>query len=72
MKVVFQNPSKELLHEIGKKLGSDLSGSDEITLSGVIDIKDMRKIASSDFALYRKDSIIYVDNADFSSMEVQL
>lgn len=72
MKVVLQNPSTMILGQIEKKFDCELFGTDELVINRVCGIKDMRKIASCDFALYRKDSVIYVDNADFSSMEVQI
>lgn len=73
MKVVFYNPSHELLDQLSKKFFAyEVKPCNEIELSGVTDIKDMRKISSCDFAFYLRDCVIYADNSDFSSMEVQL
>ena len=44
----------------------------ELFIEDIIDIKDMTRITSCDFALYKKDRVIYVDSSDFSEMEVRL
>jgi hypothetical protein len=78
MQVILRNPSKEIISQVDKKEGMVLDlpdlaeREDDLIINDVLDIKDMTRIASCDFALYKKDAVIYVDNADFSEMEVRL
>lgn len=78
MKVVLRNPSKELIIQVQKKEGivlefTDLAErEDELLIEDIIDIKDLSRVAFCDFAIYKEDAVIYLDNSDFSSMEVQL
>lgn len=76
MKVILKNPSLSIINQVSAKEGLTIDLSDyenELFIEDVIYIKDMtRYLVSTEFALYKKDIIIYVDNSDFSEMEVRL
>jgi hypothetical protein len=83
MKVILKNPTRSIINQVLAKEGLTIGWPDlddidlseyenELYIEDVIDIKDMTRIASSDFALYKKDRVIYVNNSDFSEMEVRL
>jgi hypothetical protein len=45
----------------------------ELLIEDVIEIRDLSRLERSrDFALYKRDRILFVDNSDFSEMEVRL
>ena len=83
MKVILKNPTRSIINQVLSKEGlfigwPDLDDIDiseyenELFIEDIIDIKDMTRITSCDFALYKKDRVIYVDSSDFSEMEVRL
>lgn len=84
MKVILKNPSREVTNQVLAKEGLTIGWSDlddidlseyqyELLIDDVIEIRDLSRLErSADFALYKRDIIIFVDNKDFSEMEVRL
>lgn len=83
MKVILKNPTRSIINQVLSKEGliigwPDLDDIDlseyenELLIEDVIDIKDITRIATWHFAIYKKDRVIYLHNSDFSEMEVRL